>query len=34
MARTCAQCGDENGPFVRVGDMWICEDHVEKDGEQ
>ncbi|MFF3620002.1 AP2 domain-containing protein [Streptomyces sp. NPDC002467] len=31
--RTCAQCGDENGPFVRVGDLWICEDHVDpKDG--
>lgn len=35
MPRTCAQCGDENGPFVRVGDLWICEDHVDrKDSEQ
>lgn len=33
--RTCAQCGDTSGPFARVGDLWICEDHIDKkDSEQ
>jgi hypothetical protein len=32
--RTCAQCGDENGPFVRIGGQWFCEDHAGEDVEQ
>lgn len=36
MPRTCAQCGDTSGPFVRIdATTWICEGHVdEEDGQQ